>query len=118
MRTREHRPAVSMRFPARRTSAVKVVGAVQAHNLGLSNPGVARPPARQYGWFCGHADTAELEVPAVTETDKERAERHERERKDANERYERERMESHTRHEEERKAAREQRDEDRADSED
>lgn len=40
----------------------------------------------------------------MTENDQERAERHERERKEANERYERERIESHERHERERKA--------------
>lgn len=43
------------------------------------------------------------------ETDQERAERHERERREAGERHERERKEAHERHERERKEEQERR---------
>lgn len=65
-----------------------------------SDPGV--PPGAPEG-----------KLHTMAETDQERAERHERERIEANERHERERKEAHDRHEEERKAARARREEER-----
>lgn len=50
------------------------------------------------------------ENPPSPETEDDRADRHERERIEANERYERERKESHDRHEKERLEERDHRD--------
>lgn len=60
-----------------------------------------------------HVAKAQQVGTHMTETDEERAARHERERKEANERHERERKESRERYEQERKEARQRRDEER-----
>lgn len=72
-------------------------------------------PSVNFGVIVRHGSTRSPPTKGIdmTETDQERAERYERERKESNERYERERKESAERHERERKAARQRRAEER-----
>ena len=73
-----------------------------------------RPPRRVAPNRCTLAAIFSLEC--IVETDRERAERHERERKEEGERYERERKESHAKDEQERKEEGERHERDRHDS--